>query len=125
MPKIEANATVTTTQDIHLSPKVRAKLLKELRAYQALKAQRNAIDEQMDKHKAAIGGLRDDTGEMSITLEGFTTTLVAGTYKKFNPKLFVSLGGDLELYNQAIEEKPKKPFEKVTCPGDRSRGDDE
>ncbi len=116
---IKQTVTVSTTQELVLAPKVRRQLLMELKVYQELKAQRDAIELAMDKHKAAIGAIRDETGEMSLEIDGFKTTLVAGSRKKFNPKKYVTLGGDLDLYNQAVEEKPTKPFEKITCPGEK------
>lgn len=119
MPSVKQTVIATTTQEIRLAPKVRQRLLMELRVYKELKAQRDAIDSAMEKHKGVIGAIRDDTGEMSLSIEGFKTTLVAGSRKKFDPKKFVTLGGDLDTYNAAVTEKLNKPYEKITCPGDK------
>lgn len=119
------SVTTTTTEEVLLTTKQRQRLLQELKVYQELKQQRDAIELAMDKHKAVIGGIRDETGEMSLTIDGFKTTLVAGSRKKFNPKKYVTLGGDLDLYNQAVDTKPTKPFEKITCPGDKEESWDE
>ena len=70
----------------------------------------------MDKIKAKVGDLRNETGEQSVELEGFRVTLVAPTRKKFNAKTFVKLGGDIDIYNQANEEVLSKPYEKITLP---------
>lgn len=114
-------ATVTTTQAIKLAPKLRTKLVSKLGAYAKLVEQRKELDAQIKALQGDLDVLREETGEQSLKLEGHgTITLVAGTYKKFNEKKFVSLGGDLEVYQQAIEERPKKPFVKVTLPGEHS-----
>lgn len=125
MPRIAQTVTVSTTQEITIKPSLRTKLLKELRQYAALKATLDETQGKMDAIKAKVGDLRDDTGEQSVSLEGFTVTLVAPTRKKFNPKLFVSNGGDLAIYNQSVEEKPTKSYEKITCPGDTPRREEE
>jgi hypothetical protein len=115
--------TATTTTEITLAPAIRRKLLTELRTYAQLHEQKKALELAMDKIKGKVAAIRDETGEQSLKLEGFTTTLVAPIRKKFNEKKFVRLGGDLELYNQAVEETLTKPYEKITCPG--SKDDEE
>ena len=117
MPRMDTTATVSTTKEVRLSPQVRRKLLTEFRLYGQLKEQLDTLKSAMDKRKANIAALRDETGEMSLSLEGFTTTLVAPVRKKFNPKVFVREGGDMAVYNAAMEDVPSKPYEKVTCPG--------
>lgn len=117
MPKI--SVTTTVTEEVLLTTKQRQKLLTELKVYRELKQQKEAIELAMDKHKAAIAAIRDETGEMSLKIDGFTTTLVAGSRKKFDPKKYVTLGGDLELYNKSVKVTPVAPFEKITCPGDK------
>ena len=110
--------TATTTHEIKLSPTIRRKLLTKLKTYAELRLQVKVLEAAMDKQKTEIGALRDETGEQSIELDGFKVTLVAGVRKKFNPKKYVALGGDLDLYNQAVEEKLNRPYEKISCPGD-------
>jgi hypothetical protein len=112
------NATVSTTREVKLEPQLRRKLLTKLRTYQGYRKQLKALESIMDGIKAEIGALRTETGEQSISLEGFTSTLVAPVRKKFNPKTFVKLGGDIDIYNQANEETLSTPYEKVTCPSD-------
>lgn len=91
---------IDSPREIKLKPTLRRKLLNELKLYQELKVQLKTIEYALDKHKAAIGELRDETGEQSISLDGFSVTLVAPMRK-----------GDLELY---------KEYNKISCPGDRS-----
>ena len=111
-------ATTTTTQEIELKPVLRKKLQMKLREYAVLAAQKKQLEAQLKELSVELGDLRNETGEMSISLEGYgTVTLVAGTYKKFNPKKFVSLGGELAVYTAAVEEKPKRAYDKITVPG--------
>lgn len=124
MPKLQQTVVATTTQTIKLAPKVAAKLRAEFKVYAELHAQKKAIEAKMDEHKLVIAEIRDDTGEGSIELDGFKTTLVAPVRKKFNPKKFVMNGGDLAIYNQSIEEKPSKAYERITIPGDKEAEED-
>lgn len=109
--------TVSTTKDITIKGALRSKLIKELRLFAELYTQKKAIDQAMDKHKAVIAELREETGETSIKLEGFSSTLVAPIRSKFDAKRFVSLGGDLAIYNQAVVNVPSRSYEKISIPG--------
>lgn len=124
MPRMETSVVATTTHEVKLAPSLRRKLLQEFKIYAQLKTQLDTIKSAMDKHKGNIAALRDETGEMSLSLEGFKTTLVAPIRKKFDKKVFVREGGDLAIYEAAMVDVPSAPFEKITCPGSRD-GDDE
>lgn len=117
MPSL--TTTVTTTTDVELSPKVKRQLLTELNAYQALKVEVDALYDAMEEHKTTIRELRETTGEKTISLNGFTCTNVAGTQKKLNKKKLLLLGCSMAWLNEATEEKPKKAYELVTCPGEK------
>lgn len=111
--------TISSTREVTIEAKLRRKLQTKLQAYAGLVEQRKVLDHAIKKASDELGELRDETGEMSLKLDGYTITLVASTYKKFNPKKFVSLGGDLAIYNQAVEERPKKPYNKISLPGEK------
>lgn len=116
-----ATVTVSTTEEVRLEPTVRRKLLTELRTYANLRDQVNVLEAAMDKIKDKVGAIRDEAGAQSLELEGFTVTLVAPTRKKFNPKTFVKLGGDIDIYNQANEETLVAPYNKITVPGNKDK----
>ena len=124
MPKLQQTVTTTTTQEVKPSLSVRKKLLTAFKVYAELAQQKKAIKLAMEKQTRILAEVREDLGEESISIDGNTTTLVAGLYKKFNPKKFVSLGGELALYEQAVEEKPKKAYEKVTVAGVKNEDDE-
>lgn len=119
MPTVSTVATVSTTHEVKLAPKLAAKLRLRLRAYAALKNQFDALKAAMEKAKGEIDGLRDETGEQSLSIDGYHVTLVAPIRKKFDPKRFVQLGGELEIYNQAQISVPGRPYTKVSCPGEK------
>lgn len=116
MPKMQQTVTATTTQEITIAPKLRLKLLTKFKLYEQQKLLLDSVQEKLDAIKAEIAEIRDETGETSLELDGYKTTLVAGERKKFNPKKFIAAGGDLAIYQQAIEIKLNKPYEKVSGP---------
>ena len=112
-------AKATSTTDVTINASTRRKLLTEFKAYAALHAELAPIKHAMEKIKGRIQELRESTGSSSVEIDGFKTVEVASTYKKFNPDKFVALGGSLTMYNEAMEDRPKRPYEKVTCPGEK------
>lgn len=127
MGKLTQTTEPTQTVETVIEPRLKFKLQTKLRAYAALVAEKKALKLRMEKAAEELVALRDETGELSISLEDYgSITHVGGqTYKKFNPKKFVLLGGNLAVYTEAVEDKPKKAFEKITVPGVEDGGDDE
>lgn len=118
MGKLTQEVTTTQITEVTLSPKLKLALQTKLTAYAKLATDKKALKLRMDKLTDELGALRDEAEEMSVSLEGYgTVTLVAGTYKKFNPKRYVAAGGNLAVYNEAMEEKPRKAYNKVTVAG--------
>lgn len=118
MGKLSQDVTTTQTTVVELSPKLRQALQVKLTAYRQLADQKKAVVAKLEKLTEELGVLRDEAEEMSVSLEGFgTVTLVAGTYKAFNKKKYVALGGELALYDQAMEDKPRKAYNKITVAG--------
>lgn len=120
-----ATITATTTQTLTLKPTIKRKLMVALKSYMGLKGQREVIDEAMKKARATAGEILMETGESSISVEGFKTTLVAPVRKVFNKQKFIALGGNLDFYNAAMDDVPGTPYTKITTPSDRGSNDDE
>lgn len=116
MPTLEA--TTTTQTQVKIKPTVLQKLRRELKLFAELRLQLKTLEHAMDKHKGIIAEIREESGEQSIMLDGFTITLVAPVRKVFDAKRYVTLGGDLAIYNAANVETPSKPYTKVTTPKD-------
>jgi D-lyxose ketol-isomerase len=126
MAKLTQTTEPITEAAVVIEPKLRQALQTKLTAYAALQAQVKAIKARMDSLVEEMGTIRDETGEMSVKLDGYgSITLVAGTYKKFNPKRYVQLGGNLAVYNEANEDRPRKAYNKVTVAGAEKDGGDD
>ena len=110
-------ATVTTTRELVLKPTVRRKLLTELKTYQELKGQLDAIKSAMDKHKGVIGKLREETGEQSIKIDGFSVTLVAPVRSTLDKQKLIAQGVTMAQIDAATVVKPGAAYEKISCPG--------
>lgn len=119
-----ATVTTTTTQEVKLKPQVKRKLLTELRAYAQLKSERDALDHAMKGHKASIEELMETTGESSLSVEGFKTTLVAPVKRTLDRKRLRMAGVTEAQLDAGTIETPTKPYIKVTVPGSKEDGDE-
>lgn len=126
MPSLSAKLAVTTTQtvEVKLKPSLRRKLLNELNAYAALHAQLKSIEAQMDAHKATLEECVIESGEQSLELEGFKTTMVFQNRTKLDKQLFVEQGGTLAQLANATVPVTTKPYLLVTVPGREYKGQD-
>jgi len=114
---LKPTATVTTTKQIVLAPKLRKKLLTELREYAGHKAARDAADAAMNACKSSIGKIRESTGEDAIEIDGFKVVKVQQIRKKLNHKKLIAAGCAQAWIDEATENVPTKAYEKVTVPG--------
>lgn len=119
------SVTTTETTVVQLRPALKVKLLKKLKVYAALRTQLKAIEAQMETEKAAIGVLREEAGVSTLALEGFKVTQVSNLRTSLNKMKLIELGVTTEMLEEATETKPGKPYEKITCPGDKSYDDKE
>lgn len=115
-----AKVNATTTTDVKLDTRLRTKLLGYLGQYATVAGQIKELKAGKDDLTAAIRKLRESTGASSLDLEGFKMTDVGGdsfdrdaTYKK----LMSMHGLTIEDIKACEVHKPKKRFEKITCPG--------
>jgi len=116
-----ATITATTTQQIVLKPSLKTKLMKELRLYAELRSQREAIDAAMDKHKASIEVIRDEAGEQSLKVEGYTISLVAPVRAILDKMRLIANGVTLAQIEDSTVHKPSKPYCKISLPGEKER----
>lgn len=122
---LQPHTTVTAKSEVQLTPALRGKLEKRLRVFADLKAKFDLAKDALDREKRVLGGLREQTGEQSLTLEGYgTITEVRGTSKKLDKKKLVALGCALSWIEEATTESPKRPYELVTLPGDEGHDDE-
>lgn len=111
--------TLETTQETTLDARLEQQLRQEFRQYQVLKQRMAALETELQKRRDKIGALRAESGAKSLELDGFKTTLVEPQRRTFDRRKFVSLGGDLTVYDAAHETKPGTPYERITLPGDK------
>lgn len=125
MPALRTTVEATTTHEIKLAPAIKRKLLTELKAYEALKLQIKALEHAADKRKATIGKLRDETGEQSLSIDGFTTTLVSGVRESLDKQKLIAQGVTTAQIEAATVLKPIECYEKITLPGAKRGVDDD
>ena len=116
---LSTQVTTTQTTEVKLQPKLKKKLLLNLKTYATLHAQKKAIEAAMDKHKSVVQECMNEAEEEKLSIEGFKTTMVFGTSSKLDKELFVSQGGTLAQLENATVTKPSKPYCKITCPGEK------
>lgn len=118
---LQTKATTTVTKTVTIKPKTLQKLKEELKGYAALKAKLDDLKTKMDVAKERIGELRESTGEDKLTVDGFSLALVQPVRKVLNHQKLIELGCAVAWIEEATENKPTKPYEKVTCPGEKDR----
>ena len=141
MPKATASATATvsttTTHELKLAPQVKRRLLTSLRVYGELSQQMKAIKLAMTKAKGNIEEQLIDSGETSISIDGYKakggTALYDAVYgykatyvspvRSYLDKMSLLANGVTmaQIENSTIS-KPGRPYVKVTLPGG---GDDD
>ena len=121
---LSTTATVSTTKEVKLEPNLARQLRMKLREYQAVADQLKTLEHAKDKLKDQIGLLRDETGEMSVSLDGYTVTLVAPERKVLNHKKLIALGCAAAWIEGATEIKLSKAYTKITPPGKKDEEDE-
>lgn len=118
MPIVSTTVEASTTEEVTLKPYVAKKLLTELKAYQEIVEQIKALEAAKDTHKATIGKIRESTGHTSIAIEGYKVTEVRGVSSKLDQKKLIAQGVTMAMIEAATVTSPKKPYEKISCPGE-------
>lgn len=106
----------TPTLDARLEQQLRL----EFRQYQALKRSIAKLKERADERRERIIALRRESGVDSLTVDGCTVALVKGKLT-FDRKKFVTLGGDLSVYDAAKTRGNES--ERVTLPSESNDSD--
>jgi hypothetical protein len=109
--------SAVTTTEVQIKPALKRKLLTELKAFAELKSQLDAIEGAMAMHKATIGRIQEETGEVSLAIEGFKISLVSPTRSTLDKKLLLLNGVSMGQIENSTVTKATKPYVKVTVPG--------
>lgn len=110
-------ATVETKQELKLTPAQKRKLMTEMRCWEELNDQIKVFKEAARKHTENVGVLLEQLGVDKATIDGYKATVVRGTTSKLDKQKFVSLGGSLEMLENATVQVAKRPYTKITAPG--------
>lgn len=116
-------ATTTTTTEVKLKPTLKRKLLTQLKTYHELKQDLKVIEAAMDRHRAIIEECVIESGEQSLALEGYKTTMVFPIRSTLDKKKLIEQGVTLAQIENATISKPGRHYVKVTCPGDSEKGE--
>jgi hypothetical protein len=119
MSKVTTSVTTTVTKTVKLLPSLRKQLLMELAAAQKEKLALKAAEDKWDKRKARIRKLREQTGEESIELDGYTVSNVTGTMTKWDEKKMLMEGLSVAQIEGFKTITPKKPYEKISFPTEK------
>src|ERR1700752_2742361 len=106
----------TATQTVELKPVTKAKLTLALRRYLAAYEQLAALEATVELEKRKIIEQMGREGISKLDLEGFKVAEVTSTYKHFDEQKYVALGGSWEPLRGSTEERPKRPYWKVSVP---------
>lgn len=114
-------ATTTQTRTVTIRPTLKRKLLTELKTYAEIKSQVKVLEHALDGHKTAIEAIREETGESTLELEGFTITRVQSDYTSITKELLLQFGIPMSTIEEiwAAGRRAKKPFTKVSLPNER------
>lgn len=121
--------TVTTIQEVTITPKIVKKLVTELNGYAVVQRELKALDEAKRGHsdavlQLAIEGVDGD----KFKLEGFGVAVVRGAKdRRFDKEKLIkrlvkdgkySTKAAMALVEDCTTEKPKKDHVRITCPGE-------
>src|SRR3981189_554713 len=106
--------TTTTTTEVVLKPRLKAKLLTKLKAYADRRTRFKALEAEMEAQKGEIGLLREEAGVTTLTLEGFKVTQICGLRKTLDQQKLIAMGVSTEMLEEATDTKPNRPYEKIS-----------
>lgn len=102
-------------RQLDLTPQQLTKLQNRVQEYAKLKAQMDALKDEMELKKADIEDLREIAGEKTIELPGYgTVSLVEGVTTSLDKTKLLASGVTLAQYDGAMVTKPKKAYILVT-----------
>lgn len=103
-----------------LALKVQTTIRQKLLEYQRNSAQIKKLEAAQDALKAELGVIQEDVGETSMTIDGFTITLVAPTRSTLNKKRLIALGCAPAWLIEATDITPTASYYKITQPGEKT-----
>jgi hypothetical protein len=122
MPK--PSVTTTQTTEVQLSPALRTKLLKKLKAFQVNKQAIEAAEAANKSLKEDIDELFAEAGEFDslsagVKIDGFFTKYVTPVRSTLDKKKLLMQGVTTAMIEAATVTAPGKAYTQVRCPDER------
>jgi hypothetical protein len=126
MPKPKLSLTTTTEVTTKLSVATKVLQMLKARCEEAvqLSAQKREIESRLDRLKGEVNELFKKEKQTDALCDGtqvdkYKVKLVCGTGKRLNHQKLIELGCDPAWIIEATEEFDKKPYIKISAPGER------
>lgn len=113
---------VAPQHTVKLSPALKKKLLTECRIYVVLNAEAKVIEVAKVKARGVIDGLREQTGEKALDVDGYKVTLIEPVTSKLDRVKLLAAGVTESQLEMGTVTCPGKAYVKVSPPG--AKGDD-
>lgn len=122
MPK--TSVTTTQTTEVQLSPALRTKLLKKLKAFQVNKQAIEAAEAANKSLKEDIDELFAEAGEFDslsagVKIDGFFTKYVTPVRSTLDKKKLLMQGVTTAMIEAATVTTPGKAYTQIRCPGEK------
>lgn len=124
MPKLSAAPKAVATQEVKLEPKLKAKLLKEMKTYAMLEAQYEVLGAALAKSKDKAADLLSEAGVKKVKIDGHTAFTVEGTYSFLDKTKLIALGVTTEMLEEATVTRPKSPYTRIIHPASKNTKED-
>lgn len=121
--KLATTASVSTTTELALTPKLRKRLLAGLQNYQTIAAQIKELKAMQAMEVAEVEAVREILGQDKFAYEGFKVARVTGFTAGGQKQNLIDAGIiSLSQWEDATENKPKKVYTKISCGGSDDEG---
>ena len=117
------SVTTSTTTEVILAPRVKAQLRVALTQYAQLSTQIAALKAEQDAIKADVEAKFVDADAADALMDGaeidgFKVKMVCGESSYLDKAALVRMGCAPEWLTAATKKKPKKPYVRISAPGE-------
>lgn len=121
---LSTQATTTVVKSVQIKPALKRRMRTELKALATVKEQIAALESRLATHRESIEECLIETGEQSLSLDGYKVTLVQPITSRLDKQKLVTLGVTTAQIEMATIVSPGTPYIKVTLPKQNGRSDD-
>ena len=124
MPKLSTSSKVIATQEVKLEPKLKARLLREMKDYAIIEAHYEVLGAALAKSKEKAASMLQEAGVKKVKIDGHTAFTVEGTYSFLDKTKLIALGVTTEMLEEATVTRPKSPYTRIIHPGSKNTRED-